>query len=470
MNKTIKNICALLLAGVSVIFAFESYFSRPVDYDRDDVNLSKLTGNPACEILDENREIISIFTRFSDMGYKRTYDPASTQLYLVDYSTSRRINEKSFFSAHISYDEYRQQDLFSSMEKDFYDDYFSMIDSTMGNAKYYGPKLGVLYNVQLAENLYFGIEGNYGIERSLKDTFPKTISIMRNSEYNLGLDYRKELFNIGIHGRYYDDQTYYEAVKSYSDVQTKTYIGYNVYFNESSGSKIEKKRARNGLEYGGHFRLGNSQKISFSSSVSGLSRVSRADLIRSSKTKERGLWQRQGINVLFDLAVRPLKALDAHLYGDYLHFVDWGESRISNTLVLENEESYAHLGGLITYRPTMLQKVYLGGEIGKVTYDYKEYVFPFEEFKEGNEWKLYVGGNLYLTSKTKVKFNLDYEKEIPKFYWDTQSFQNSSIAISLEQLFSFGYIEMQFENISKKPSNDNESISIMQFGLSYRRK
>jgi hypothetical protein len=118
----------------------------------------------------------------------------------------------------------------------------------------------------------------------------------------------------------------------------------------------------------------------------------------------------------------------------------------------------------------MVLKAYLGGEIGSVEYKYYEYIQSFEDVRVGMEWNLYGGMELYLSSKTKLNFSLEYGKEVPKFYWNTDYFLNTGLRINLEQLFSFGYIEVRFENISKKPSNDSKSISVMQVGLSYRRK
>ena len=326
-----------------------------------------------------------------------------------------------------------------------------------------------MYNVEIADDLYFGVSGNYGVERGLKDTFPKTITIMRNSIYKAGLDYRKSSFGIGLHGRYYDDQTYYESVKSFSEVIPKTYIGYNVFYNELSSSTSKKKRTRNGFEYGGHLRLGGDKAATLNVSVSGLHRISRSETY-TSYSKPRGLWQRQGVHVLSDLTIDPGDMVDLRIYGEYLHFNDWGESLISNALVLENEESYSRAGAILAYEPSSIQHAHLGAEIGKVAYDYVEYVFPFSDTRSGLEWNLFAGADLYLSSKTKLNINLEYGKEVPKFYWNTDYFQNTGVIINLEQLFSFGYIELRFENISKKPSNDSQSISIMQVGLSYRRK
>jgi hypothetical protein len=472
MNKIIKTLIVFIALGLVPLFAFEDVFSRQIDFTGQIDNslyTTYLTANPASILYKENIELFSIKTILSDNGYKRTYDPSSSQNYSASFTSLRRINDASFFMAGISYDDLHLTDMFGSREKDFYDDYFSMIDSSAGNTAYYGPQLNILYNVEIANDLYFGIMGNYGVERGLKDTFPKTITIMRNSSYQAGLDYRKESFGIGVHGRYYDDQSFYESVKSYSQVIAKTFIGYNVFYNEKSTSTSKKKRTRNGFEYGGHLRLGGAKAIVLNASVSGLHRISRSEIF-SSYRKPRGLWQRQGIHVLGDLTVHAGETVDARLYGEYLHFNDWGESLISNALVLENEESYSHAGAVLVYKPSSIQSAHIGGEIGKVSYDYIEYVFPFSDARSGTEWKLYGGAGLYLSSKSKLDFNLEYGKEVPKFYWNTEYFEYTSVGISLEQLFSFGYIEVNFENISKKPSNDSESISIMQLGLSYRRK
>jgi hypothetical protein len=472
MNKIFKVILILSIIVSASLLAFEDVFSTKIDFGSgldDPQSGYYLTGSPAGMIYEKNKEVFSICTAFGDNAYKRTYDPSTTQNISALFNTVRRINESSFFMAGISYEDLRQRDVFGSREKDFYDDYFSTIDSSSFNTGYYGPQLNLLYNVKIGNDLYVGISGNYGVERGLQDTFPETITIMRNSTYRVGVDYRKANFGFGLHGRYYDDQSYYESVKSYSDVKAKTYIGYNVFYNENPTSTSKKKRNRSGFEYGGNIRLGGKKAVVLNVNMSGLRRVSRTEMY-TSYSKPRGLWQRKGIHLLSDLTIRAGETVKARLYGDYLHYNDWGASLISNALVLENEESYSHAGGLLEYQPSMMQKAYVGAEIGKVAYSYVEYVFPFEDERSGTEWKFFGGAEFYLSSKTKLNFNLEYGKEVPKFYWNTDYFQKTGVIINLEQLFSFGYIDITFENINKKPANDSQTVSLMQIGLSYRRR
>ncbi len=473
MNKMTKYILIMFVVGLTSAMAFESQFALPVNTVKlkDSLSVNSFTANPATMQFEKNTEYYRVITQFANNSYKRMYDPSATQRFQAEYATMRRINNKSFFLTSISYDKFILKNMFASMEKDFYDDYFSMIDSTLGNTTYYGPQLQILYNYKLSDNLFLGVEGSYGVERGLKDTFPKTITIMRNSEYKLGLDYRKKSFEMGLHGRYYDDQTYYEAVKSYSDVVTKTYLGYNTFYNEISSATIKKRRIRNGLDYGAHLRLGGQKAFSVVLRATGLGRISKANLIRSSKTIERGFWQRKGVQLFSSINVHPNDApITLKMYADYLHFSDWGESLISNALVLENEESYTHAGAVMEYNPSFILKASIGGEAGKVAYDYVEYVFPFSDTRSGMEWNMFCGVELYLSSKTKLNFNLEYGKEVPKFYWNTDYFKRIRAIINLEQLFSFGYIDFTFENVNKKPSNGSQSISVMQFGLSYRKK
>jgi len=472
MNKFVKTVIILLILGLSSAGAFEDVFARDIDFKtsiENSLNTYYMTNSPASIIYERNIEKFTLIGDFNQFGYKRTYDPERQQNIFVSFNTLRRINDRSFFIAGISYDDLRLMDMYGSREKDFYDDYFSTIDSSGGSTAYYGPRLNLLYNLEVAKDLYLGVMGSYGVERGLKDTFPETITIMRNSSYQVGLDYRKPNLSIGLHGRYHDDQTYYESVKSYSEVKAKTYIGYNVFYNENSSSTSKKKRTRSGFEYGGHLRLGGNKSPILNVSLSGLRRVSRSEMY-TSYSKPRGLWIRKGLHLQTDLSMYFGNAFKTRLYGEYLTFNDWGESLISNALVLENNENYAHMGGLIVYRPSMIQKAFVGGEIGKVAYDYIEYVFPFSDSRSGSEWTLYGGAEFFLSSKTKINLNLEYGKEVPKFYWNTDYFQNTSLTISLEQLFSFGYIDLRFENINKKPSNNSQSISLMQVGLSYRTK
>ncbi|MFO7840917.1 MAG: hypothetical protein R6V48_01975 [Fidelibacterota bacterium] len=472
-NRVLYYITIVCLAGISFAFAFENALFWQPSFREDisqPLNAYYLTGNPAAYLYEGNFQEIRIGGRFDKMDYRRRYDPVSEQNLHAEFFTVRDIDNKSFFSTGISYDDYRKRDLFASMEKDFYDDYFSMIDSTQGDVSYYGPRLQILYNVKLSENVFFGLEGNYGVERSLKDTFPQTITIMRNSGYRAGLDFRKNAFNMGVFARYYDDQISYEAVKSYTNVKSHTYIGYNIFYNELPGSKTEKIRTRNGLEYGANLGFGKKTGFYGDFAVSGLHRISRSELIRASHTYDRGLWLRQGLHVRGNLNYYSGEVAAFRFYGELLQYEDWAESLISGALVIENNERMARWGGMFIYKPSLVQEAYLGAESGTVHYDYIEYVFPFESSRSGNEWKLYTGSRLYVGPKTHFHVDLAYAKMIPRFYWDTESFRDTNIIIGLEQLFSFGYITIGFEYINRKPENDVETISKYLFGLSYLRK
>ncbi|MDD3716367.1 MAG: hypothetical protein PHT46_04595 [Candidatus Marinimicrobia bacterium] len=473
MNKRPLILVLALMILVCGAFAFEQAAVWAADYRNPDTELPDmyaLTGNPAGKLYAGNIQYYRIKGTFSDAAYRRIYDPARTQLYNADYTALMQINHVSYFSASIIYEDLRLREIFGSMDKDFYDDYFSMVDSTSGNVAFYGPQLKLLYNVKLSEKLFFGLEGNYGVERSLKDTFPQTATIMRNSGYRAGLEYRGKAASLGIFGRYYDNQVHYEAVKQYMEVKPRTYMGYNIFYNELASATANKVRTRNGLEYGTHFSLGRQSRISAQFGISGLHRISRADVIRGSYTRERGLWQREGLHLFGILNIFHQAEQGLRLYADHLHYSDWGASRISNTLVIENAERFSTLGAVFYYRPSLAQQIYAGAEARRVSYDYREYIFPFHDTRGGWEWNISAGGRIYLSAKTRMGFDLKYGKEIPRFYWETPSFENLGAIISLEKLFSFGYITFDVEYLQKTPENKPEKINVFLIGLSYGRK
>jgi hypothetical protein len=473
MSKRIQHLILLYLVSAALLCAFEqdAIWKRRLN-GRDEAfrDPYELTGNPAAKVYKGNIQSYSISSRLGNYGYRRLYDPDSDRNITADFTALMQINEGAFFQAGINYNDHRQKRLFASMEKDFYNDYFSMIDSTTGDVAYYGPQLFVMYNTRLAGNLYLGIMGNYGIERSLKDTFPQTITIMRNSAYRAGLEYRGDAAAIGVLVHYYDNQKHYEAVKEYSEVEPRTYFGYNVFYNELAGSKSEKLRKRKGLEYGLHFRLGRTKRNSLQAGISGFKGVSKADLIRGSHTRERGIWQREGLHAFAQYHIRPGDLHSLQFYGDYLRYNDWGASQISNTLVLENEERFLTLGLLFDYRPSLAQQIHTGAEIRHVAYDYTEFIFPFHDERGGREWEVRAGGRAYVSAKDRLSLDFRYGTEIPRFYWETEGFTNLTTRISLAHLFSFGYINVDVEYINKTPENNLKRISVYEIGLSYYRK
>lgn len=472
MNKILSKILLLSFSILLGLFAFEDVFTSRLNFSKiadTENNTYYLSKDPASFRFDGNLEMISSGFNYSDKAFKRTYDPTVIQNINVSYYTLRQINDRSFFAAGISYDDLRLKDMWGSREKDFYDDYFSTVDSSAGNTAYYGPRLNFMYNVELAKDLFFGLQGDYGVERSLKDTFPQTIIIMRNSSYKIGLDYRKEKFGIGLHARYYDDQTHYEGVKYYVDVQPKTFMGYHVFYNEISSSTSKKKRVRNGLEGGGHLRIGRVDKNVLNIAASYLHRSSASE-VYTSYSKPRGYWEREGLHIKTDLSSYSREKISLKLYGEYLKYNDWGKSLISNTLILENKESYFTAGANILYKPSMINKFWLGGEVGHVEYEYVEYLYPFQDIREGIEWNAYAGAEMMFSSKLNTGLKFNYEKTVPKFYWGTEYFQNIGLRIMLEHLFSFGYIGGNFEYMKQNPSDSEDFNREYQLTLTFRRK
>lgn len=132
--------------------------------------------------------------------------------------------------------------------------------------------------------------------------------------------------------------------------------------------------------------------------------------------------------------------------------------------------SYSTLGTLVSYQPSQVKKAWVGAEVGSAEYDYVEYLYPFEDKRSGLEWNVFTGAEYMFTSKLKAGLNLNYEKIVPQFYWDTDYFQNIGIGIILEHLFNFGYIGTKFEYLKQNPSNDMGLNRNYQFTLTYRRK
>ncbi|MFA6618341.1 MAG: DUF6850 family outer membrane beta-barrel protein [Candidatus Neomarinimicrobiota bacterium] len=472
MNKIFSKTLILSFSLLLGLFAFEDVFTSRLNFSK--IGNSKnnsyyLTGDPASFQFDGNLEMISTGFNYSDKAFKRTYDPTVIQNINASYYTLRQIDNKSFFAAGLAYEDLRLKDMWGSREKDFYDDYFSTADSSAGKTAYYGPRLQFMYNAELSKDLFFGLLIDYGVERGLKDTFPQTITIMRNSSYKMGLDYRKEKFGIGLHARYYDDQTHYESVKFFVEVEAKTFMGYHVFYNENSSSRSRKKRVRNGLEAGGHLRVGRVDENVVNIAASFLHRSSTSE-VYTSYSKPRGYWERQGLHIKTDFSSYSIDKISLKLYGEYLTYNDWGKSLISNTLILENKESYFTAGANIQYKPSLINKYWLGGGIGHVAYDYIEYLYPFQDKRSGIEWNAYAGAEMMFSSKLNSGIRLHYEKTVPKFYWNTEYFQNIGLGIMLEHLFSFGYIGANFDFIKQNPSDSEDFNRKYQIILTFRRK
>lgn len=475
MNKIKKIILtAILLVFCAALWAFEN----PVYWSADYFSLNEkgsavyqFTGNPATYIPgEESKESLDLYYSSTVNGYQREYDPASVNAFGAVFNAFRCVDDKSFFSFKIDYDQSRFVQHFASMEKYFYDDYFSMIDSTTGSADYYGPTLEFMYQKQILKNLYLGLDVDYGVERSLKDTFPETITIMRNSDYRLGLDYRLPGLSVNASVRYHDNKINYEAVKKYTSVIPHTYMGYNVFYNEASASTVKKIRNRKGVELACGFDLDLGKFSKFKFAYAKFQRETETAYKRGTRSYERGYWYRDGFQLSSTLDILSDGPFAVSFFGEFNDFSDWGSFRLVNTLVLDNRETRKKAGFVFSYKPSRVMSSRLGGEFGNYVYEYEEYIFPFHEERSLNEWRVFIGESFFLGSKTEMDLSMNVGKAAVKFYWNSDYMNYVSVLANIEHFFPFGYMGLNCSYSRNEFQGQDPVNSYLAIGISYKRK
>lgn len=475
MNKRKKIILtAILLLFCAGSWAFENPVFWSADYfSRDEQGLAmyQFIGNPATYIpYDESKEDLNLYYNSAVNGYQREYDPASVTAFGAIFTAFRQVDDNSFFSFKIDYDQSRFVQHFASMEKYFYDDYFSMIDSTTGTADYYGPTLQFMYQKQILKNLYLGLDVDYGVERSLKDTFPETITITRNSDYKLGLDYRLSGLSVNASVRYHDNKINYEAVKKYTSVIPHTYMGYNVFYNEVSASTVRKIRNRKGLELACGFDLDLGEFSKFKFAYAKFQRETATTYKRGTRSYDRGYWYRDGFQLSTALDILSDGPFAVSLFGEFNDFSDWGSFKLVNTLVLDNKETRKKAGLMFSYKPSMVMSSRLGAEFGTYAYEYEEYIFPFHEERSLNEWQIYIEESFFLGPKTEIDMAMNVGKSGTKFYWGSDYMNYISVFANAEHFFPFGYMGLNISYSKNEFQGQDPLNTSLKIGISYKRK
>ena len=227
-NCILSILTVLILTTLSD--GYENYLYR--DYSvRNTYNLYDLVNNPAFLRLNNHEDLMTyeIRTGNQENGYQRAFDPERIETAGVDIFSYKALDEKSALATRIVYETSSLNNLYRSLEKDFYSDYFSYTDTTTGDVSYAGPRLSVIYNREIFSRLLTGLQIDYGIERGLKDVYTKCESISRNINVIWGLGYSSYSgTSLGASVRYFDRQGSYEAVKEITDAIVNPEFKYQV--------------------------------------------------------------------------------------------------------------------------------------------------------------------------------------------------------------------------------------------------
>ncbi|MBU1627263.1 hypothetical protein KKB18_07840, partial [bacterium] len=361
---------------------------------------------------------------------------------------------------------------YGSLEKNFYERYFSFADSTMGNTTYFGPRLWILYKRDITEKLVSALQIEYGIERGLKDVYTECMTIYRNFNVKLGIAYHSSdgSFVSGIYGRIFDRQGKYEAVDDLLDAVNFTYIGYHVYRPENPRSSNNKSDWTTGYEIGTHFKKEDLLFKGFGLR-SALLLGATENTIKtgsSSQPVRVGYWVRKAVNLENRLSYKIdiLRSEIGFLYN-YKKTFDWVKHGQFEVNLLDNNILTSEIGADIIASPLKLFTIKVGYDISTSDVEYDEYIADYTCDEKLESSHLYIELNLRPNSITNIYSGYENIVEEPFFYWDAPEFNISNVYFAWDRLFVIGRIGFRVDFGVWNPSNSQKNIEYYGISLNF---
>ena len=466
-----------LLILTSLSSAYENQLFQDIDFKYQDgysITDYEFSRNPAVFNMGVDRDynLYRTYNGLLQNNNKRLFDPSMNRSYGVSFFSNKILDQKSTLATAVVFDWSKHYDEYGSLEKNFYEHYFAFADSTTGNTTYYGPRLWILYNRDISDQLVSALQIEYGIERGLKDVYTECMTIFRNVNVKLGIAYhsRDGSFVSGIFGRYFDRQGKYEAVDDLLDAVNFTYIGYHVYRPENPRSSNNKSDWATGHEAGLYFHKGDFllKGIELRSTflLGGFENTIKTG--SSSQPIQVGYWVRNAIDLENRLAYRIDEfRSEIGLVYNINSTTDWAKHGQFEVNLLDNNSSSYDLGLDLKTKPFKMLIIEAGYAIGSGDVEYNEYTGDFTFDEKLDRTRLYIDGDIRLNSISNLYLGYENIVEEPFFYWNTPEFNISNVYLAWDRLFVIGRIGFRVDCSVWNPSDSGQNIKYYGISLNF---
>lgn len=467
----------IFLLTMGTVRAYETEMFSEIDFFQDEYvrniiepNLYDISQNPALYRIgyQNNFTIYKITGNRELNSYSRYFDPRQKNDLGLDLQWIKQLSRNSTLASGVKYQRSDRIKVTRSLEKNYYDHYFGLTDTTTGNVEYQGPKLWVLYNHEIANRFLLGIELDYGVERGLKNIYTECETILRDIDVNIGIGYHSNDGKTiaGLSSRYFNRQGTYEAVKDYEDAVVKTWFGYNLYYPENPRSTNRKNDDREGYKVGGQLEkkdiLDTGIGIRFSGSYGQAKNT--IEVGRPSYTQPRGYWEREGFQFTGNIYYQK-KLIDGQLYFKYRSYSDWASPKDYDVLTIENDEQINKIGTFFKISPLAKLQLDLGFELSTLSTDYSEYAADFYYDKTNNNNFILAGFQYQLNQISDIHLHGNFGSYDADFHWpETDSFNTIGIEAGYKRQFLFGKLDFSVHYQKIDPDNINKSNE--KFGIS----
>ncbi|MFH1851705.1 MAG: hypothetical protein ABIA75_05105 [Candidatus Neomarinimicrobiota bacterium] len=432
--------------------------------------LYQISSNPVMVLVEDlpNHARYISETSYQDNNYRRFYDPAAFAQTEIALNFIKKTDARTTANGGIRYTYLQQYDLFSSLEKFHYRNYFGLIDSTNGDTHYDGPELWINFGRLIGNHILIGTNLEYSVERSLKSRYTECESIVRNTSGGGGVGFlstNKNVFS-GISLKYDNRQTTYEPYGEYSSAVVYSYSGNNVLMGAVTSKTPDKNVQINGYDI--EYQLNWKKFLSsyFDIHIIANQYVRETDVeLGGDKRKPIGYWSRTGNRYAATVSYKPENRLiNGRFIVESRQVIDWARSLDYNAVSLENDENSINYDLLLSLRAGSDCSIYSKFEYLMRDIDYAEFIVPFNYTDILNSQYLALGlaGKSGLLTKVYMEATIGYEEL--DYHWDADKLQYSGVGIGVERMYSFGTAGLDAVLKIAIPSS-NQSGSIQSFNL-----
>jgi len=471
-REIILSLLVLLLCSL-LSYGYENYLYKNLSV-KETYSLYDLVNNPAFLRLNNHEDLMTykLFAGKQENGFQRTFDPARIESGGIEIFSYKALDDKSALASWIIYETSVYNNLYRSLEKDFYGNYFAYTDTTTGNVTYAGPRLKVVYNREIMPRLLAGLQIDYDIERGLKDVYTKCETIARNINVQGGLGYSGSAGTaLGVSIRYFDRQGSYEAVKEITDAVVNTYMGCHLYYPERPRSTNEKKVYGQGVEIDAQLSRKEffipSLKIDLAGGYGTKERLINTG--SSTNPVQRGYWVREGgfVNSILTYSNRKSN-FGLELIAGIKRYHDWASPQDYQVINIENDVNDIKYGFKATI-PMNTMLLTVAYESGTEDVNYREYTADYVFDTQLSRYLVHTNLRVPLNQIMQIDYGFWVSEFEPWFYWNTNSILIQGIEMGIERLFVFGKIGASLQLEFWKPEDEMGSINRLGIAINYEK-
>ncbi len=462
------------MVGISVLSAFNTQMAKaiPLSSDWCDIPLPyQMTKNPVSYYIGELDDVAEYrsFTGYQSNGFARYYDPESRSDSYLALDFIKNIDQRTIARGGVKYNHTDLFKLNSTLEKDHYANYFSLIDSTKGNTKYGGPQLWMSLNRQILDRFIIGVNLDYGVERSLKHRYTECETIVRNSTIGGGIAYlsNSKGFSTGINVNYINRQDYFEPYGEYTSAIVYHFNGFNVLSEPFIAKTPEKWEFIEGvdLEYFLYKKDLILAGVDFSIITNSYQKDTEVK-VGGNKRRPAGYWAREGKRFAGAIDYQPVNGkFNGRLLLEQRSVFDWARSADYAAVSLENNEAITRLGSLINYQAGQSWSIYSKIELENRDIEYYEYINPFEFVDQlaSSTYSLGLKGRSGLLSS--VHFEGSIGRQELDFHWVADELQFWGLRVGVERQYAFGLLGVETNLSVSTPTDEEISGAIQNAGI-----